>query len=127
MIDFPKDRQISCPEILRWVRHQLCAACVELELERSGPTAFPRTKPGAEAHHFPAKRMGGAVLRDDWTVPLCRRHHEEAQAYVIPRETQQRWVNETRARFLDEASAEDLEAYFRELTRERRLPPECPF
>lgn len=124
---FEKDRQIACPAILGWVRRQRCIACVELEMEREGPTHFPRTKPGAEAHHFPPKQMGGARLRDDWTIPLCRRHHEQAQTYEIPRETQRRWLNETRARFLDEASPAELEAYFRELIDERSFPPECPF
>lgn len=122
---FGKDGVLVCASFLAYGRRQPCKACVE-EARARGESgdAIPR---GSDPHHFPAKGMGGATWRDDRIIPLCRRHHEQAQAYVIPRETQERWVAEVRSEFLEECSVEELRAYFDALEVWKDRPLAVPF
>lgn len=122
MSTHPKDGSIRCPEFLAWVRRQQCVECVErLEVQRY------RIPFESEAHHYPPKGMGGARIRDDHTMPLCRRHHEQAQTYQIAKATQERWIHETRSAFLEECSTDELTAYFAVLEAWKDRPLECPF
>lgn len=121
----PKEGRVVCPAILAYVRQQQCRACVEDAEQRGYPRSSVRH--GSEAHHWPAKGMGGARLRDDHVIPLCRRHHEEAQALRIPAATQDRWVRETVFDFLEECSVEALQEYFAALEVWKDRPLACPF
>lgn len=122
MID-AKEGKLLCPDLLKWVRGKDCKACVEQIIKTgNGYLRLP-----SEAHHFPPKGMGGATHRDDHVMPLCREHHDQAQRYVIPRETQERWVLETRSAFLEESTVEELRAYFDALEVWKDRPLACPF
>lgn len=106
----PKAGQLRCEVTLAWTRLQPCRECVERSLDPGGDViTVPRA--AGEAHHFPVKGMGGAHIRDDMVIPLCRAHHEDAQAYRIPASTQIAWTHENRCRFLDSAPAADVQAY----------------
>lgn len=122
---FPKEGRVVCQATLSYARRQRCRACVE-DAELRGYSA-EIVRPGSEAHHWPAKGMGGARLRDDHVIPLCRRHHEEAQALRIPASTQDRWVRETVFDFLEESSVEELQEYFAALEVWKDRPLMCPF
>jgi hypothetical protein len=112
-----KDGRVESDIFLQWVRRQPCAIC-----EQQGAGA----RPGSEAHHFPPKGMGGARCRDDRTIPLCRRHHEEAQAYRISSEAQQKLVEQTRSRFLEGCSPEELRVFCNDLHRWKTRPMMVP-
>lgn len=120
----PKDGRLFCEEVLAWVRRQRCKACVEQSMMIHGEDYSTL---GAEAHHYPPKGMGGAFYRDDFVIPLCRRHHEEAQAYKIPKATQERWVRETRFDFIEHCTVEELRAYFDALEVYKDRPLAIPF
>lgn len=120
---FPKDLRVESPTVLAWTARQPCAEGAERELMEL-PKGCDRP---IQAHHHPAKKMGGATHRDDMVIPLCGKHHEDAHAGVIPSSIQVRFAMVNRCRFLDEASTEEVEQYMRELTRHRNAPNWLPF
>lgn len=104
---YTKDRRVSSAAYLGVVRRVSCFACVDIYAPRSVPSG----RAVSEAHHYPPKGAGGARLRDDRTIPLCRMHHDEAQRYVISRDTQERWVERMRSIFLEIATPEELRQF----------------
>jgi hypothetical protein len=121
---FGKDGTLFCRAFLDWARRQPCLACLEFK----DPPLYGFNVPCAsDPHHWPVRGMGGAHRRDDQVIPLCRRHHEQAQEYKIPRATQDRWVIETRSAFLDECTVEELRAYFEALEAWKDRPLAVPF
>jgi hypothetical protein len=119
-----KEGKLFCPELLTWIRRQRCIACRE-QREATGSLVLPPI--GSDPHHVEGKGMGGARCRDDRVIPLCRRHHEEAQAYRIPRSTQERWACETLFEFLEDSTVEEARAYFDALEVWKDRPLVCPF
>lgn len=121
-----KEGKVFCREILVWARKQDCKACVA-SLRPIDGHAHGIIRTATEAHHFPPKGMGGATHRDDRVIPLCREHHEDAQAYRIPREQQERWVRDTLFEFLEGSTVEELRAYFDALEVYKDRPLAVPF
>lgn len=123
---FGKDGTLICRSFLAWVRRQPCKVCT---LEHRIGVRLTPARPGAEAHHFPPKGMGGAFIRDDRTIPLCRRHHDQAQRYDVgfSSDQQKLWVDETRSAFLEECSVDELREYFEALEVWKDRPLAVPF
>jgi hypothetical protein len=69
MAPVPKQIRVSDRGYLAWCRRQPCAFC-------------PRPL-GGEAHHTIKKGMGGATLRDDRAVPVCRRCHKRCHGETV--------------------------------------------
>ena len=136
----PKRGRVECPELLTWVRRRPCKACnwvahcleegvdpARSTLAAWGLRAAPKDAPKVvQAHHWPAKGMGGARCRDDRVIPLCLWHHEEAQTYRIRSHVQDAWVRETLLEFLDLASNEEVRAYMLALERWKERPAWIP-
>jgi len=80
-----------------------------------------------EFHHWPPKGSSG-VTRDDRGFALCHAHHEQAQRYLIPRERQDAWADETRSLFMERASDHEWKAYLAARARwiESRIYVEVP-
>lgn len=117
-----KDGAVFCQAFLVWAKKRQCKACLE-----AAALTGARVPYGADAHHFPPKGMGGARRRDDRVIPLCPDHHALAQAYVIPRAKQERWVTETRSEFLEECTVDELHALVDALEVWKDRPMEIPF
>lgn len=108
-----KEGKLFCRTFLDWVRRQRCIACIAEDASAAA---------GSDAHHIDGKGMGGARLRDDRTIPLCRKHHDQAQRYEISADTQMAWVHHTRSRFLEECTPEELQAFTKDLLAWKERP-----
>ncbi len=119
----PKDGRLESPVYLSWVRRQRCRAGEALEALGGARDCMGRIDP----HHVDHKGMGGARCRDDRTIPLCRMHHDYAHAHcgaattVIPIDVE-RWVDETLRRFIEQAGAEEVRLYLKDLERWKERP-----
>lgn len=98
MTAFPKATQVVDPKYLAWCRAQPCFNVAECGRAVAG-----------EAHHSKGKGMGGAIVRDDMAVPVCRRCHARCHGqkvdglHPIDRERQKRAAHEARERYLARA------------------------
>lgn len=129
----PGRGQLESRVVLAWTARGPCTCCVEFEAARSlgvvsidcqvTPSPDPRA---VQVHHYPHKGMGGAKGRDDRVVPLCAHHHDQAHRYFITREDQIEWTLENLARFLDQASTEEVQQYVRDLERWKERPRWIP-
>lgn len=106
---FPKDGRFASKVFLAFAARQDCAGGGEQTLCDGRITV----------HHFPPKGMGGASKRDDRVVALCVRHHDDAQCYRIPKFVQAAWVDELRSRFMEQATATEMDAFVRDWKRWR--------
>jgi hypothetical protein len=96
-----KDGSLLCPAFKDFARRMGCRAGIADPYHCDGALEF---------HHWPPKGSSG-VTRDDHGFCLCHSHHEQAQKYIVPRERQDAWVNETRSRFMDQATEHEWKEY----------------
>lgn len=115
MTAFPKAERVEDPDHLEWIRRRPCCFC-----DREAPS---------EAHHVIHKGMGGANVRDDMTIPVCRGCHKRCHGETVVDHTARTWRGRLGpiAMCLQLANARALwEVHQRERGRGDRTPP-IPF
>lgn len=123
----PKTGECLSPVKLAWDRRQRCSF---------GGTHPDGEHAGGESHHYPTKGSLGTT-RDDLTMPICRRCHmrchgetvveDDYRLGPIGHEEQVHAVHVARSRFINEASLQDRQQFFRDIeawaeAREASLP-----
>ncbi len=82
-MEYPKTKRRSSSDEIRYVREKRDKYCM-VGSDRMGRYGAC-SDPGHEIHHIRNQGAGGDDDRRN-LIKLCRRHHNLAQAHVIPRE-----------------------------------------